>query len=991
MRRKQMSKTLWIAAALMVAGNGFAADYSWQQPHAKVLATGDLEWAPRPFVYEHGDSVRYIDFEHGDDASPGDSKDRAWKHHPWDANATGKAKACQGIHTYVFKRGVVYRGTLIARESGEEGNPIRLTADPSWGDGEARLFGSERITSQWKRCAAADAPRIGSPEKVWYTDLPFAIVGARYAGGQDPSKAYTQMVVELTGDKLARVDLARSPNWTITNPNYPLSDWWDVAMPTAGAIKLPVSFPPTDPADWIGGSIWATWGSGSGAGANMATFQQGTITAYDAGAIRVDIDTSPRNKFFIENLPQLLDAPNEFYYSPGGAFPRRLYVRLSGERDPNTATIEVGTRPEIVRIVDQSHIVISGLTLGINNQPCPGVASPGPPHWNPSDGSNQAIELSGKCSNIEVSNCKFRYTVMAIAPRRNDAVPPNVYHNVRITDNDIAFNDDQAITLGGRGRDGSGRNIQVLRNKLYHVGSRQTCRGYSSIPAINVTNATSVEIAGNVLDYCWGSGINGNWRPGTPDQPGSQVRVLVHHNKVTRSMLGCNDYGGIEGWQSGPAFFFCNVSGNPGGYRPFTGDNQYNPWGFAIYFDHAHRHIAFNNIVWGIHNSLGKALERNAAGFMQAAAADNFYANNTIHNFYFGFRFCHKGGTYIGNLLDNITYCYHDESRADATVAYSGNVYHGNPQSFAGTQRSLDAFKQLLASKKARSSEVGLMADGPVMIDPANHDFRPTGDAVGSGVRIFLPWNLARVAGEWHFRARPADFTRIASDDRPGGGDGNVLVCPVATEASYVMGALEDWTRGALRFDGAELYCSAASSPAFDMDTGSFIIEAYVKTSAGGVIVSKAADKGYTLDIPPSGKVRLRLKSGREYSVSSVAGVMDGQWHHILAEVDRAQGKVRLYVDGAPSQGETSGAMPDAKASLANEADFLVGKDASGVFFKGDMDFLRVAGSCFAESDTTFEELYAWEFDGPATRDFAGTRIVGPRDAGALQHAGGVR
>ena len=39
-----------------------ASEWSWQEPKAKVLATGDLEWAPQPFVFEQGDSVRYIDF-----------------------------------------------------------------------------------------------------------------------------------------------------------------------------------------------------------------------------------------------------------------------------------------------------------------------------------------------------------------------------------------------------------------------------------------------------------------------------------------------------------------------------------------------------------------------------------------------------------------------------------------------------------------------------------------------------------------------------------------------------------------------------------------------------------------------------------------------------------------------------------------------------------------------------------------------------------------
>jgi hypothetical protein len=91
--------------------------YSWQQPHARVLPSGNLGWTPRPFVFEKGPSERYIDFDGGDDARDGRTQQTAWKHHPWDANATNAAKACNGIHTYVFKGGVVYRGALKAGES----------------------------------------------------------------------------------------------------------------------------------------------------------------------------------------------------------------------------------------------------------------------------------------------------------------------------------------------------------------------------------------------------------------------------------------------------------------------------------------------------------------------------------------------------------------------------------------------------------------------------------------------------------------------------------------------------------------------------------------------------------------------------------------------------------------------------------------------------------------------------------------------------------
>ena len=71
-----------------------ATVFSWMEPQSKVLPNGALEWMPKAFVFENGDSVRYIDFEAGDDAKDGRTRLTAWKHHPWDANATDAAKAC---------------------------------------------------------------------------------------------------------------------------------------------------------------------------------------------------------------------------------------------------------------------------------------------------------------------------------------------------------------------------------------------------------------------------------------------------------------------------------------------------------------------------------------------------------------------------------------------------------------------------------------------------------------------------------------------------------------------------------------------------------------------------------------------------------------------------------------------------------------------------------------------------------------------------------
>ena len=199
--------------ALLVAAHGVVnaqnvARWSWQEPQAKVLPTGDLEWAPKPFEFKAGESVRYIDFESGNDANDGLSKQTPWKHHPWDPNAGGKAKACKGVHTYVFKQGVVYRGEMNANESGTADAPIILTRDPSWGEGPAVICGSEAVTG-WKK--GADNTLIPEPEKVWYVDLDWAPRNV-WMVGKDGA--------------VTRIALARTPNWKITDPDDIKSEWW---------------------------------------------------------------------------------------------------------------------------------------------------------------------------------------------------------------------------------------------------------------------------------------------------------------------------------------------------------------------------------------------------------------------------------------------------------------------------------------------------------------------------------------------------------------------------------------------------------------------------------------------------------------------------------------------------------------------------------------------------------------------------------------------
>ncbi len=250
------------------------------------------------------------------------------------------------------------------------------------------------------------------------------------------------------------------------------------------------------------------------------------------------------------------------------------------------------------------------------------------------------------------------------------------------------------------------------------------------------------------------------------------------------------------------------------------------------------------------------------------------------------------------------------------------------------------------------------------------------------------------------------------------------LKVPNGKLSDFVPGVLENWTDGgALRFDGKSSYATLkhidmtadwnigmkkngygwngkavkdkkAMYPGEkretpNIKTSNFIIEIYFKTDKGhtnGTLVSKLTDKGYALEIDSNGcPVGRLVASGYNQTVISKTKINDGKWHHIIFEVDKDAKQVSLAIDGKWDIREKAPKLTK-ELLFSNKGDFMVGVDnRNQKFFAGDLEFLRVAQGSFADSKTTLEELYAWEFDGPNLRDFTGQKpLDGKRDAGAL-------
>jgi hypothetical protein len=164
----------------------------------------------------------------------------------------------------------------------------------------------------------------------------------------------------------------------------------------------------------------------------------------------------------------------------------------------------------------------------------------------------------------------------------------------------------------------------------------------------------------------------------------------------------------------------------------------------------------------------------------------------------------------------------------------------------------------------------------------------------------------------------------------------------------------------------------------------SFILEAHLKTSdADGLIAGKMADStGYQLKLAGGNPV-FTIATGSESTATVTADttVNDGNWHYLLAELDRENSKLSLYLDGKQAETQDVSAL---QGSLANGGDFLVGGGPEQEPLAATFDFLRVSLSTLEASRTSIEELHAWQFDGPQYRDFAGNDRRAKNAAGAL-------
>ncbi|MCX6767759.1 MAG: LamG domain-containing protein [Candidatus Micrarchaeota archaeon] len=214
------------------------------------------------------------------------------------------------------------------------------------------------------------------------------------------------------------------------------------------------------------------------------------------------------------------------------------------------------------------------------------------------------------------------------------------------------------------------------------------------------------------------------------------------------------------------------------------------------------------------------------------------------------------------------------------------------------------------------------------------------------------PYNQSGAIGWWRFNNASAygESDSLAFDYSGNGNNGTI------NGAAYVDGKFSK----ALDFDGTDDYVDYGD--ACDL-TGSFAIEAWIKTSqTGGMIITKIKENtawNYQINVDGSGHLQAYVGGW----VTSTGTVNDNRWRHVALVSDGSTG--HLYIDGIQ---DGSGAI----SPTANNYPLYVGAYESlgggvGGFFDGTIDDIIIYNRGLSADEIREDYLR-----GAGTRDYSG-------------------
>jgi len=630
-----------------------------------------------------------------------------------------KAASLAGPGATVHIKPGVYRETVRPAASGSAIAPIRYVAEN--GPGTVIIRGSLPSTLlTWTQLTAntIGLPPGVDPAGIYYADLS--------AWGLAATPRFVAQL-DGAGNVVARLPLARAPNWQVVTEWKYHEFWWAAD----GGWDVSGCTPPTDPDPANCDRSWrsatqltdrtndseplgiepgnlTTLGDLTGATLVAMDDIQGhyafrrTITAHDIAAGRVTVSppamqNEPRlgwgTKYYVEGKPNLLDQLGEWWYDTSS---HRLYLWPPMPGNPAALNIEISWRDNGFDLSNRSYITLDGLTIELYNQTAIRQVN---------------YETDKSYGNI-IRNTVLHYANRGVwvsqSVQANSPVG-NITNGFTLENSEVAYIDTHAIQLGSWWENNAAAdsftrsgvvNTVIRNNVMHHLGFRSD--DDDAVGSV-FEFADKLRFEGNYVHHVAHNGVQFSRSViQSPKQYGfspEEIKtgeILVKDNIFEKACQLTADCGALKFWGDPPdnhVFRDVLITGNV--FRDTFGwtfvSEKRGHWtygsvhgmgGFGLYVDmasgiHAYRNIAYNDA----HNGFRVVGVWRDGDFV----CYNNIAANSLYGFYLGgFNYATHDSvnTQIVNniIVNNEAYGIVQEDAHDlyTNTTFDHNLYYRN-------------------------------------------------------------------------------------------------------------------------------------------------------------------------------------------------------------------------------------------------------------------------------------------------------------------------
>lgn len=576
----------------------------------------------------------WVDAAQGDDANDGLSAATAFR-------TLQRAADMAGPGTTVHILPGIYRETVWPALNGTRTEAMVYRAEN--GPGTAILRGAENASSlAWMQLTAntIGLPAGVNPANLYYADL-----------AAWELEAAPRFVMAPSG----RLPLAREPDWSVATEWKTHEFWWAAEGGSAPAACDPASNPDhncdlpqrslnqlTDatsdvaPAGIEPGNL-TTLGDLTGATLVAIDTLQGhynyhrTITAHNISAGRITVDRICEHdggtgnpglgwgtKYYLENKPNLLDSPGEWWYDPAS---RRLYLWPPSPGSPAAQDIEISRLEDGFSLRNRSYITLDGLTVELFNH----------------SAIFQHNWTEHKSYGNTVRNALILYANYGLYLEQDVAAgepPENVIDGFTLEDSQVAYIDSQGIRLIDWWENGADpdsfthsgiRDTLIRGNEFHHLGFRTD--GDNAV-GLSFTFANQLIFEGNHVHHVAHNGVQ--FSESVIQSPKSYAfdpgeiktgEILIKDNLFEKACQLTTDCGGLKFWGSAPdnhvfrdvlitgnvfrdTFGWSYISEKRNRYAGGEGSEVRGMGAYGLFVDHASglhvfRNLAYNNAYTG--------------------------------------------------------------------------------------------------------------------------------------------------------------------------------------------------------------------------------------------------------------------------------------------------------------------------------------------------------------------------------------------------------